>query len=401
MVVREMFVEMDDVMALAAREQPDGAPGVLSVYLDPSTEHRYEAQRWQTGVNSGLRGLLQRFPDDKKLERTVDTVQRELIKLQPTLWHRGLIYMRSLEPDWTWWRSVHGDIGTRFVWARRPAVFPLLSYIRREPSVGVFVAWQGEVHSFSWRQSVLEEAEHWELDLQTDHWRRFVTAVAPNPARGRQTVVQESRFESRYAKLIQSQFAALAPDVEKVAAERGWEALVVFASDEIRNIFVGSLSQQWQEKVISNNGKHFAYIDVKELAEAAAESVAAWRDEWETKEVDELMSRFRSRGRAVAGGQEVLDLLAQNRVEKLYLCARLRIGGYLRKEDARAGALGELSPLRLHVPAGYEDAYVPEPELIEEIVAGSLQRGVEVVPIHGACADPMREVGGLGAYIRY
>lgn len=70
---------------------------MLSLYLDPSTEQRYEAQRWQTAVNSGLWDLLQRFPDDKKLARAVDTVQRELIKLQPTLRHRGL--MGTSRPD--------------------------------------------------------------------------------------------------------------------------------------------------------------------------------------------------------------------------------------------------------------------------------------------------------------
>lgn len=401
MVKHAAFVDMDDVMALVVKETPTGTRGVLTAYIDPSTEHRYEAQRWQTKVNSGLRTLAEQYPDDKLLERTIEQVRRELRKLQPTLRHRGLIYIRSLDPDWTWWRSVHGRIGTRFAWARRPAVFPLLSYIQREPSVGVIVAWQGEVHSFSWRQSVLEEAEHWELELETDHWRRFAAATAPNPVRGRSAVTHERRFESRFARLVQARFSELAPDVERVAAARGWEALLVFAADEIRDVFVGSLSQPWREKVISNNGKHFAYIDVKELAQATAAAVAAWRDLWETNEVNELMNRFRSRGRAVAGGQEVLDLLAQNRVARLYLCSRLRIPGYLRKEGARAGALGELSPLRLHVPAEYEDAYAPEPEFIEEIVAGSLMRDVQVVPVHGDCGHPMREVGGLGAYIRY
>src|SRR5690606_35647716 len=55
----------------------------------------------------------------------------------------------------------------------------------------------------------------------------------------------------------------------------------------------------------------------------------------------------------------------------------------------------------LRVPDGYEHAYEAEPEFIEEVVAGALVRGVEVIPLHGACADPMRAVGGLGAYIRY
>ncbi len=123
MVKHAAFVDMDDVMALVVKETPTGTRGVLTAYIDPSTEHRYEAQRWQTKVNSGLRTLAEQYPGDKLLERTIEQVRRELRKLQPTLRHRGLIYIRSLDPDWTWWRSVHGRIGTRFAWARRPAVF--------------------------------------------------------------------------------------------------------------------------------------------------------------------------------------------------------------------------------------------------------------------------------------
>jgi len=398
---RTVFIDMDDIMELAAKEAAGGTRSILTAYIDPSPEHRHEAQRWQSKVNSGLRALTQQYPGDKLLERTVEQVRRELMKLPVEVRHRGLAYIRSLEPDWVWWRSVHGRIGTRFAWGRRPAVLPLLSFIQRLPAVGVFVAWQDEVHSFSWRQGVLEEAEHWELELDTEHWRRFAAAAAPNPARGRAYVTHEDRFESRFAKLVASRFAELAPDVEKVADQHGWDLLLVFAADAVRDIFVNALSQRWREKVISNNGKHFAYIDVKELADATAEAVAAWRDRWEETHVNQLMERFHGRGKAVAGGQEVLDLLAQNRVERLYLCARMRIPGYLRKEDADAGALGELSPLRLRVPDGYEHAYEAEPEFIEEVVAGALVRGVEVIPLHGACADPMRAVGGLGAYIRY
>src|SRR5690606_14343069 len=159
--------------------------------------------------------------------------------------YRSLFYFRSYDPEWSWWRSIQGTVDTRFAWGRRPAVFPLITYLHREPSVGVFHASQEEVHPFTWRQSLLQEEGQWKLDLDTEDWRTYAGAAYPQPQRAQQTVTHFERFRRRFNQLLQREFSSLAPRVEETAAAKGWEGLVVFGASEVRDMFVAALSESW------------------------------------------------------------------------------------------------------------------------------------------------------------
>lgn len=392
------FLEYDHIKELVARGPSDA--GILSISLDIPAERFHEGDFWRSLLNSGLRGLGQEYPDDKRLQQAIEETFKELQGLEREARFRSLIYFRSAESGWSWWRSLQGSVATRFAWGRRPAVFPLIDYLHREPPVGVFLVSRGDVQCFIWRQSILEEIRHWELDLDTEHWRFYQGRVFPQPMRGQVVATHEERFARRLEEAVRREFAALAPQLEEEAAKHECEAIFVFGARDVRNLFVDSLSHPLQQKVVETGERRFPTVDLKALNEAVAQEVAWWRERTRRLELQALLESLGAGGRGVIGGQEVLDLLAHHRVQRLLVCADLQGPGYRRRDDSLSVVAG-LSPLRLRVTENQEQDYVLEPNFLEEIVALAIDRETEIVPMHGMCGQRLKGMGGLGAWLRY
>lgn len=392
------FLEYDHVLELVGRGPSD--QGILSITIDSPPERRHEGDFWRPVLNSGLTGLAQKHPDDKRLEQAIDAAVKELLGLERDARYRSIAYFRSVDPEWSWWRSLQGSIETQFVWGRRPAVFPLISYLHREPCVGVILAAQEEVQYFTWRQSVLEEGEHWELDLDTEDWRYYAGRAYPQPMRAQQTATHDEHFRRRFMELVRKEFAALAPRVDEAGAKHRWEALIVFGAAEIRDVFVDALSDSWRKKLIETPERRFPTVDLKELSEAVSQEVAAWRERTSREEMRTLLDNLGGNKRGVVGDQEVLDLLSNDRVHRLYVCEKLQGPGY-RRRDGSMSVVAGLSPLRLRVTRKQLRDYTLEPNFLEEVIALAVNRRVEIVPMHGTCAERLRGLGGLGAWLRY
>src|SRR5690606_30603242 len=84
------FLEYEDITALVARGPSDA--GILSISLDIPTERRHEGDFWRSELNSGLRGLAQQFPNDRRLERTIEAALQELMGLERDARYRSLFY---------------------------------------------------------------------------------------------------------------------------------------------------------------------------------------------------------------------------------------------------------------------------------------------------------------------
>lgn len=392
------FLEYDDVLALAARGPGDA--GILSMSVDIPPERFHEGPFWRSVVNSGLRSLGQEYPDDKRLQEAIAKTIEELQGLERKARFRSLVYYRSVDPEWSWWRSLQGKVQTRFAWGRRPAVFPLIDYLHREPPVGVFLVSRGDVRCFIWRQSLLDEIQHWELDLDTEHWRLYRGRAFPQPMRGQVVATHQERFERRMAEAVRREFASLAPMIEEEAAKHDCEAIFVFGAGDVRDLFVDSLSHPLQQKVVETEERRFPAVDLKELTEAVAQEVAWWRERTRKLELQRLLENLGAGRGGVIGGQEVLDLLANHRIYRLLVCAELQGPGYRRRDDSLSVVAG-LSPLRLQVTERQKQDYVLEPNFLEEVIALAIDRKAEIVPMHGMCGERLKDMGGLGGWLRY
>lgn len=392
------FLDYDDIMELVARGPSD--QGILSIIIDSPPERRHEGDFWRPVLNSGLTGLAQQYPNDRRLQQAIDDAVKELLGLERDARYRSIAYYRSVDPEWSWWRSLQGSIETQFSWGRRPAVFPLISYLYREPCVGVVLAAQEEVQYFTWRQSVLLEGEHLKLDLDIEDWRYYAGRAYPQPMRAQQTTTHDENFHRRFMELVRKEFATVAPRVEEAGEKHRWEALMVFGASEIRDLFVDTLSESWQKKVIETPEHRFPTVDLKELNETVSEEVAAWRERTSREEMRTLLDNLGGNKRGVVGDQEVLDLLANDRVHRLYVCEKLQGPGY-RRRDGSMSVVAGLSPLRLRVTRKQLRDYTQEPNFLEEVIALAINRKVEIVPMHGTCGERLRGLGGLGAWLRY
>lgn len=390
------FLEYGDVAALVARGPGEG---FLSISLDLPSQRRHEGDFWRSELNSGLRGLAQQYPDDRRLQQTIEAAVQELHGLERDARYRSLVYFRSFDPQWSWWKSLQGSVDTRFTWGRRPAVFPLITYLHREPAIGVLLVSQEEIHSFTWRQSLLDEGEHWKLELDTEDWRTYGAGAYAQPQRAQQTATHDERYRRRWMQAVQREFQSLAPRVEEAAARHRWQALAVFGAAEVREMFVACLSESWRKKVMDTPERRLPTVDLKLLGDAIAQAVAQWRERLDQEELSTLLDNLGAGKGGVVGSQEVLDLLAHGRVYRLYISAGLQASGY-RRRDGSMSVVAGLSPLRLRVTKEQAPHYVEEPDFLEEVVALAISRDVEIVPLHGASGERLRQLGGLGAYLR-
>jgi len=380
------FLDLSEVRMLLERAQPSG---ILTVYLDPESGYRHEAQRWQTQLNSGLTSLGQRYPDDRHLQQAIRTAAAEIGALPPEHRHRSLVYMRGLDPDWRWIRSLHGPVGTRFAWAPRPRIFPLLDFLHRFATVGVILGSRRGLQARTWRQGLLEPGPEWPLSVDTDDWRRFLGGAVPHLEQQRMTHVDS--FMSRFIEQLKRALAALSPTIQETAAELGWQHLMVFGPQRLRDYLLGALPAPWNERSIPVPDRHLARVGSKEVADAVVETLTAWRDEQDDAAVTAVITAAAGGGPASAGVQEVLDLLAQDRVARLYVAADLELSGYRLPDGA----------LRLHVPRDRQQDFAAEPDLVEAMAAAALRSGAGIVPVHGSAAGRLRQRGGVAAELRY
>jgi len=380
------FIDLPDIRDLLDRHP---TTGILTIYLDPESGYRHEAQRWQTQLNSGLKALSQRYPDDKHLRRAIEAAETEIPALPPEYRHRSLVYMRALDPDWQWIRSLHGTTGTRFGWAPRPMVLPLLGFLHRHPVAGVILGSQEGLQGFTWRQGLLEPAGQWPLAVDTEDWRRFLGRAAPHLPQQRAT--HTDAFAARFVEQLKRELAARAPAIHETAQREGWQHLMVFGPTELREHVLAALPAPWPERSIPVPDRHLARAGTREVAEAAEAALSAWLDQQDAAAVEALIAAALGRGKASIGVQEILDLLAEERVARLYVCSDLELTGY-RLPDGR---------LRLNLAPGQEQGSAELPDLAEAVAARALRLGVEVVPLVGSAAHLLRPHGGMGAELRY
>ncbi len=367
-------ITKEDILSLLERS---AAGGVLSVYVgNPATE-RHDSGRLLSSVRSGLTELMHQNPGNKQVADLADAALTEIGKLPPHTRRRSLVYFRSLEPDWAFWRSLHPYLPDLFAYARSPQVAHLVSLLDESPGVGLAVATQARARIFSWRDGTIEE--HPEITAEED-------SPAPPEAPGRST--PPNRTEDRIRRGLQR----LAVRIARAGESRGWHKLLLVGPGPVIAAITEQLPEDWRRLLIPSVERNMVNAPLAEIGDLAGKQVHDWRRTEELAEISAVIDDARSGGRAATSVAACLDHLHQGRVDRLYVCSDLELSGY-------SDSSGRLS---MHPSTELDGPPLrPEPRLVERMIVQAFESGASVVPIEGDSARRLSLLGGVAARLRW
>lgn len=368
------MITREDILSLLDRNT---AGGVLSLYVGIPATERHDPSRLLSAVRSGLTELLHQHAGNKRLANLVEATQAEIGKLPPEVRRRSLVYFRSLEPDWVFWRSLHPILPNLFTYTDSPQVSHLVSLLDDAPSLGVAVAAQDRTRVLSWKEGLIEE--HTEIHAEDDS-----TAPPESPGHG----FPPNRTEDRVRRGLHR----MASRIARTGDAHRWQKLLLAGPGPVIGSIAEQLPDAWRRQLIPSVERNMINAPLAEINELAGKRVFEWRRQEELFEITALIDEARSGGRAATGVASCLDHLHKGRVEKLYVCSNLDLSGF-------RDPTGRLS---LHPPSGGEQpAFTPEPRLVERMVVQAIESGATVIPIEGESARKLLMLGGVAVRLRW
>jgi hypothetical protein len=367
-------IRREDILSLLDQSAPGG---VLSLYVGIPATERHDPGRLHSAVRSGLNDLLRQHAENKHLASLVETVQTEIGKLPSETRRRSLVYFRSLEPDWTFWRSLHPILPDLFAYADSPQVSHLVSLLDEAPSLGVAVAAQDRARIFSWKEGVIEE--HAEIHADEDS-----PAPPESPGHG----IPPNRAEDRTRRGLHRMTSRIA----RIGDAHRWQKLLLVGPGPILGSIAEQLPDTWRRQLIPSVERNMINAPLAEINDLAGKRVYEWRRLEELAEITAIIDEERSGGRAATTVAACLDHLHKGRVEKLYVCSNLELSGY-------SDASGRLC---LHPPSGAEESPIQtESRLVERMIVQAIESGAAVIPIEGESARKLALLGGVAARLRW
>lgn len=381
-------ISRDDVTALLRRRTESG---VLSVHVGLPSSDRSEPQRWLSAVRSGLKDLAKRQGEQGRLAELIQTSEQEIEQLPVESRRRSLIYYRSLDPDWSFTRSIHMHVPDMFTFDTSPQVRYLVALLDETPVLGVAVVSQDKIRILTWKEGLVDEGEGLDFEEEEEEVR------APSAAEGKRTVPAGSTKSGalprkRVADQVRRRFTRVAQHISDEATRLGWQKVLLVGPAAVTAPVRDALTDAWKRALVDSLDRNLINAPAAEIGAAAARHVHDWKRRTELAEVEQSIDDARSGKRAACGVEVCLDHLHERRVERLYVCGDLQMSGF---SDAQGKLY--LRPPKL----GAGESVKPEPCLVERMIVQALESGASVVPVEGEPCRKLHLNGGVGARLRW
>jgi hypothetical protein len=352
-----------------ARRLSDWEPnlGVVSVYLAFDPADRGGA--WRTELRNGLDQLLEAAKDaehDRRL--ALRAVAKRITERFEDGDHRppprgaaGFIEVAERSGEEHWWGTGAAPQASACVeLGERPALAPLVDLACRGEQRGIAIVSLERVRLLLYAEGQLSELADWELEILSLDWRER-KARTDGAGHGASSGKDEygDRLDHNRHKFLGEAGALVGRELE----ERGvGKALAFGPAVDLEAFEAGAnapkvkLSRAGQEDLIST--------PLGRLQETVAAAVENADGERESRLVAEVLEEARGGSRGASGLQDVGEAVAEGRVERLVL-------------DARLGSHAEA------------------------LVRGALAVSAKITVVHGAAAEALAPAEGAAALLRY
>lgn len=378
-------LDFDGVWELSQRTDKLGVLSV-SLYADPSRDPNLQAAA--IDVKNRFRELQRRVAADNggatgaALERLWPRVA-ELA--DPAAPGRSRILFAALDSDWALQFQSALPVATRVVLDDHPFIHPLLELLDEGRPAGIVLVSAEEARLFEWRVGSLQLLSRIEEQyVQASHER--AGHIGGGPSGQYHTPMREQRQsrEQDRAHRFLDQVTAVAAGL---AAERGWERILVSGGDRWTEPTVAKFPQALRDRVFVDT-RVLSGLDTPALQAAVADWAQEQHAEWERQ----LLESVCDGPGAALGLSEVAAALNAGRVAHLVYDPKVRYTGTV-------GADGALYAGDEVGPDGQPGA--PESRLTERLVERALKTGARISPIEGAADGRLRDAAGIAAVLRW
>jgi hypothetical protein len=356
-----------------ARRLSDWEPelGVVSVYLAFDPADRGGA--WRTELRNGLDQLLEAAKDAEHDRRiALRAVAKRITERFEDGDHRppprgaaGFVEVAEKNGTEHWWGTGAAPQASACVeLGERPSLAPLVDLACRGEQRGIAIVSLERVRLLLFAEGELNELADWELEITSLDWRERKASAGNNPARGQGGASSGKdqymeRLEHNRHRFLGEAGALVGRQLEELGVGR---ALSFGPTADLEAFEAGlnapklKLSRAGEADLISTPTGQ-----LRETVAAAVENADAER---ESRLVAAAQEEARGGSRGATGLQDVGEAVAEGRVERLVM-------------DARLGAAAE------------------------SLVRGALAGSAKITVVHGAAAEALAPAEGAVAILRY
>lgn len=390
MVALERF-DSDGVRELIGRTDQ---LGVLTVCLnaDPSGDPKLQAA--SIDLKNRFRELQQRVASENEHGgETVAALERLWPRVaqlaDPAAGGRSRILFAGLEDDWELQLQSALPIASRVVLDERPFIHPLLELLDEGRPAGVVLVSAEDARLLEWRVGSLQLLSRIEQQyVEAPHER--AGQIGGGPQGQFHTPVQEQRQSREHdrAHRFLDQVTTVAAGL---AAERGWERILVSGGDRWTERAVEKFPQALSDRIFAD-ARVLSGLDPGALQAAVTEWAHEQHAARERRLLDSVCDGAGSGHRVALGLSEVAAALNAGRVAHLVYDPEVRYTGTV-------GANGSLYAGDEVGPDGRPGT--PDSRLTERLVERTFTTGARISPIEGAADGRLRDAAGIAALLRW
>jgi peptide subunit release factor 1 (eRF1) len=371
-----------DLQDIRSWKSADGGH-VLSLYVDRRTGTGF----WNPAdVAPLVKGLL------KELEPAVDAAERDALASAARNAMRAFsereFHDRSLvafaEPSGrVWTGDLNLPVASMARWNSEPYLLPLLESVGEHSRLAVALVDRGRARLFTIFLGEIEE----ERDAFNPEPVKHVASTGADQAR---TMNLQRRAEE-HAHLHWKHVASM---LDALVRENRFDRLMLGGSLDAANRLRELLPKRLAESIVGivpipvEAGKN-------DVLAAAMDLERRVREERDRDEVAALETASAKQSRAAAGLDDTLAALREGRVLTLLYAEGVALRG---RRCANCGSLFEENAERCRY---CERETLPVEDLLEEMTRRVARSGGTIEPVGEAAAARLREMGGIGAFLRF
>lgn len=354
-----------------ARRLGDWQPrlGVVSVYLAFDPADRGGA--WRTELRNGLDALLEAAKDAEHERRlALRAVAKRVIDRYEDGDHRppprgeaGFVEVAEKGGEEHWWGTGAAPQASACVeLGERPALAPLVDLACRGEGRGIAIVSLERVRLLHFAEGRLTELEDWELEVTSLDWRERKAQTGNGPTRGVASSGKDEygdRLDHNRHRFLGEAGALVGRELEG----RGIGRALAFGPAADLEHFAAGVSAPNVKLAVAEKADLIS-VPTGKLHDTVAAAVENADADRESRLVTAALEEVRGGSRGAGGAQDVAEAVAEGRVERLVV-------------DARLGAAAE------------------------PLIRGALSVSAKVTVVHGPAAEALREAEGVAATLRY
>jgi peptide chain release factor subunit 1 len=377
------MISKADIETLAQRKAVPGSP-VLSVYLDVDPSKASNLQRRFEITLKDMLATVERGLDQEQAQAFAADARRvrEFVARLDSKAKAVILYCDDSE-NFFWTREVKAPVRNQARWNETPYLAPLLALLDEYERYGVLLVDKEFARFFTVYIGEIEE--HFD-------------AMAPAPVRlvktsGTDHLLSETRFQHKAAMHVHWHLKHVAETLEKLFDQYGFDRLLLGGPVEPAGELLHLLSKRLRSRVVGRISSPMKATKLEVLEEALRVERQVER-QIEKQIVEDLIIGDAHHPSAI-GLDPTLYALSEERVWRLIYADGFSPAG------GQCSNCGMLFAKTDHACDYCGAAIKPVDDLLERVVERTLEQDGKVEEVEGDAANRLKQVGSIGAVLRY